>query len=290
MLPQRGRAGRARADPRRGRLRGHAAAQAHAAPLPARGRLPGAPPVVLRDPYSFAPDARRARPPPRHRGPPRAALERARRASADDRRLARDGLRGVGARGARGQPSSATSTPGTSARIRCARSARPASGSCSCPEAAEGHAYKFAIRGADGEVRLKADPLALRAELPPKTGSVVHEPGPRLARRRRGRSAGGRAEPHARADVGLRGAPRLLAPQHARGQPLADLRRARRRARRLRARARLHARRADARDGAPVHRLLGLPGDRLLRPDVALRHAGRVPRASSTGCTRAASA
>ena len=44
------------------------------------------------------------------------------------------------------------------------------------PEAAEGHAYKFAIRGADDVVRLKADPLAKRAELPPKTGSVVHEP------------------------------------------------------------------------------------------------------------------
>ncbi|MDX6631430.1 MAG: 1,4-alpha-glucan branching enzyme, partial [Gaiellales bacterium] len=44
------------------------------------------------------------------------------------------------------------------------------------PEAEEGHAYKFAIRGADGVVRLKADPLALRAELPPKTGSVVHQP------------------------------------------------------------------------------------------------------------------
>ena len=43
------------------------------------------------------------------------------------------------------------------------------------PEAAAGHAYKFAIRGADGVVRLKADPCALRAELPPKTGSVVFE-------------------------------------------------------------------------------------------------------------------
>ena len=35
------------------------------------------------------------------------------------------------------------------------------------PEAEEGAAYKFAIRGADGTVRLKADPFALRAELPP---------------------------------------------------------------------------------------------------------------------------
>jgi 1,4-alpha-glucan branching enzyme len=44
------------------------------------------------------------------------------------------------------------------------------------PEAQAGHAYKFAIRGADGALRLKADPLALRTELPPKTGSIVFEP------------------------------------------------------------------------------------------------------------------
>ena len=144
------------------------------------------------------------------------------------------------------------------------------------PEAAAGHAYKFAIRGADGVVRLKADPVALRAELPPKTGSIVFEPSHRwrdeawLESRRA-------AEPHAAPIVDLRGAPRLLAPQHARGQPLADLHRAGRRAGRLRARPRLHARRAAAGDGAPVHGLLGLPGDRLLRPDLALRHARRVP-------------
>ncbi len=39
--------------------------------------------------------------------------------------------------------------------------------------------------------------------------------------------------------------------------------------------ARLHARRVPAADGAPVLRVLGLPGDRLLRPDQPLRHAAR---------------
>jgi 1,4-alpha-glucan branching enzyme len=34
--------------------------------------------------------------------------------------------------------------------------------------------YKFEIRGQDGELRLKADPLAQAAEEPPKTASVVH--------------------------------------------------------------------------------------------------------------------
>ncbi len=40
-------------------------------------------------------------------------------------------------------------------------------------EAAEGQAYKFAIRAPDGELRLKADPYAFRTELPPKNSSIV---------------------------------------------------------------------------------------------------------------------
>jgi 1,4-alpha-glucan branching enzyme len=42
------------------------------------------------------------------------------------------------------------------------------------PEAREGHAYKYAIRGADGVERWKADPYAFRSEAPPKTASIVH--------------------------------------------------------------------------------------------------------------------
>ena len=74
------------------------------------------------------------------------------------------------------------------------------------------------------------------------------------------------------------------------GQPPADLPRARRRARRLRRRPRLHARRADAGDGASVLRLVGLPGDRLLRADVALRHARRLPLLRRPAARSAASA
>ena len=40
--------------------------------------------------------------------------------------------------------------------------------------AREGHAYKLAVRGADGVVRLKADPVAFRAEAPPGTASIVY--------------------------------------------------------------------------------------------------------------------
>jgi 1,4-alpha-glucan branching enzyme len=42
------------------------------------------------------------------------------------------------------------------------------------PDVGEGCNYKFEILTQDGEVRLKADPYAFRAEHPPKTASVVH--------------------------------------------------------------------------------------------------------------------
>ena len=58
---------------------------------------PDAAPVVVRDAYSFAPVARRARPAPDRRGAARAALDRARRASPHDRRGCRDGVLRVGA-------------------------------------------------------------------------------------------------------------------------------------------------------------------------------------------------
>ncbi|MDQ3849131.1 MAG: 1,4-alpha-glucan branching protein GlgB [Actinomycetota bacterium] len=44
------------------------------------------------------------------------------------------------------------------------------------PGVAEGERYKFEIRGASGELLLKADPLAFAAEVPPQTSSVVHRP------------------------------------------------------------------------------------------------------------------
>ena len=137
---------------------------------------PGGPPVVLRDPYSFAPTLGEL-----------------------DLHLITEGRHeqlwdALGA-----HPQTIDGTPGTAFAV-WAPAARAVSvagdfnawnerahpmrtlGSAGVwelfvPEAAAGHAYKFAIRGADGEVRLKADPVALRAELPPKTGSIVFEPG-----------------------------------------------------------------------------------------------------------------
>ena len=44
------------------------------------------------------------------------------------------------------------------------------------PGVEPGARYKFEIRTQDGELRMKADPFAFRAELPPRTDSVVHRP------------------------------------------------------------------------------------------------------------------
>jgi 1,4-alpha-glucan branching enzyme len=58
------------------------------------------------------------------------------------------------------------------------------------PGVEPGARYKYEIVGADGELKLKADPYALETELPPLTASVVYEPRHRwedaswLARRR----------------------------------------------------------------------------------------------------------
>ena len=42
------------------------------------------------------------------------------------------------------------------------------------PNARESQTYKFSVLGADGVRRLKADPIAFRAEPPPKTASVLY--------------------------------------------------------------------------------------------------------------------
>ena len=98
-------------------------------------------------------------------------------------------------------PSSATSTSGTAACTRCARSAPPACGSCSCPASSAGARYKYEILAPDGEIRLKADPLAFATEVPPKTASVVHELDVRVDRRgvaRRARASAGRSRARCR--------------------------------------------------------------------------------------------
>src|SRR5206468_404670 len=114
--------------------------------------------------------------------------------------------------------------------------------------------------------------FAVWAPAAPRDQAGRHRVPPRLAppglRRRRGHPRAADPPP-----LGLRGPPRQLAARPPRPRPPARLPRARRPARRLRRRARLHPHRADAGHGPPVQRILGLPGDLLLRPDADLRLA-----------------
>ena len=126
-------------------------------------------------------------------------------------------------------------------------------------------------------LRLKADPVAFATEVPPRTASVVRRPAHEwrdddwLERRARTDAAAARRSRSTRCTSAPGGGTR-------RGdRPLTYLELAEELGDYV-ARPRLHARRADAGDGASVRRLVGLPGDRLLRADVALRHARRLPR------------
>ena len=112
--------------------------------------------------------------------------------------------------------------------------------------------------------------MARRTEVPPLTASVVDDQQLHLGRRRDWMAQRAQTPAHA--------APMSVYEVHLGSwrQGL-SLPRAGRPARRVRQLARLHARRAAAGRRAPVRRLLGLPGDRLLRADGALRHARRVP-------------
>ena len=49
----------------------------------------------------------------------------------------------------------------------------PAIWSCFIPELSKGSLYKFAIKGKDGRIRLKADPFAFKSELRPGTASIL---------------------------------------------------------------------------------------------------------------------
>ena len=147
------------------------------------------------------------------------------------------------------------------------------------PDVGLGAVYKFHIRSRVGGYRVdKADPFAVRAEVPPRTASVVWNLDYAVERQGVARSARAEARPR-RAHLDLRAPPRLVAPRSRGRQPLALLPRDRRAARRLRARHGLHARRAAARHGASVLRIVGLPDHRLLRADQPLRNARR------TSCT-----
>ena len=144
------------------------------------------------------------------------------------------------------------------------------------PGIGAGELYKFEILGQDGKLRLKADPLAFAMQVRPETASRVWDHDLIHVDRRRLDGRARDAQPVSVADGRLRGPPRLLDAQPRR--LVARLPPGGRGARRALPGVRLHPRRAAAGGRAPVRRLVGLPGHRLLRADLALRQPRRLRR------------
>ena len=116
---------------------------------------------------------------------------------------------------------------------------------------ATGARYKFELRGQDGTVHLHADPLALRDR-----GAAADRVG-RLTSRTTSGATSEWIERRARGRPAGAGRSRSTRCTSARGGRASRYRELGRAARRLRARPRLHARRADAGDGAPVRAARG---------------------------------
>ena len=169
--------------------------------------------------------------------------------------------------------SSATSKAGASAPPRSPGAARPGIWEGLVPGIGNGARYKYRI--VSRRRRLPGGQGgSLRVPLRGAARDRVHRLGPRLpVGRRRMDERAARQERAGRADVDLRGPPRLVDARPRGEAPLARLPRARAQAGGARPALRLHAHRADAGRRTPVLPVVGLPGDRLLRAHVALRHA-----------------
>ena len=128
------------------------------------------------------------------------------------------------------------------------------------PGIGEGALYKFEITRPDGSHTVRADPMARRTEVPPATASVVTE----------SHHAWGDAEwmAQARRQRPVHEAPFSVYEVHLPSwRPGLTYRQLADAAPRLREGSGLHPRRVHAGRRAPLRRLLGLPGHRLLRAD-----------------------
>ena len=159
---------------------------------------------------------------------------------------------------------------------RCARSAPPGCGSCSCRASARASGTSSRSRARTAAASCKADPMARRTEVPPATASVVHRLALRVGRR------------------GVAGAPRRHVPVHEAPfsvyevhlpswRPGLTYRQLAERAPRVRRRPRLHPCRADAGRRASLRRAPGATRSPASTP----RPPGWAPRTtSSTWSTR----
>ena len=210
------------------------------------------------------------RPPPLQRGIPHAPL----REDGRPPRVARQTPPARTSRSSLRKPrpcrSSATSTGGTREATPCFRGRARAPGRDSCRTSARApFTSTTSVRGTAATRWTRPTRSPSFASSPPKTGAIVwdlsYEWGDATV------DGGARGRPTAEvADVRLRAAPRLVAPPR---RTDAELPRDRPAAGGVCPRPRLHPRRAPARDGAPLLRIVGLPADRLLRPDEPLRNA-----------------
>ena len=277
------------------RVRGHLgrrAAGRRRARLPRRGRLRRRRRSRRRRPLPLPADARRDGPAPDQRGPARAALDGARRAACTTT-TAPLGDRSSGTSFAVWAPSAARRpdqgrlqqlgrprAPDAPAR------AAPASGSCSCPASAPARSYKFVDPRRRRPVAREGRPDGLpRRGRRRRPSSVVFESSYSGATTTGWTAAAGEAA-RARADVGLRDAPRA---RGARGQDaerassptswsgyVADL-------------GFTHVELMPVMQH-PFGGSWGYHVTSYFAPDCALRRPRRLPAASSTGCTRPASA
>ena len=284
--PRRRRAGRGDAVARGGPLGGHGPRRLAAAALRPRGRPTGGESFPVDDPYRFAPtlgdmDLHLA-----GEGRHEELYEKLGAHVRDDRRRHRDVVRRVGARRALRHGRRRLQRLGRAPAPDALARARRASGSCSSPASSEGELYKFEIRTPTGDFVQHADPYAFATEHPPQTASVVHA----LATTRGATTTGW---PARRSAEPLR-EPMSIYEVHLgswRRNPLEDNRSlnydelADELAAYVKDMGFTHVELMPVM-GAPVQRLVGLPGDLgYFAADAALRHARRLRASSSTACT-----
>ena len=279
--PDAGRAGQARRRWSRSTPTGFFEAvfpdRAEPVPVPAHGREPRGACLGVRRPLQFGPGPHRLRPPPAGRGD---ALPQLRAAGRPPPRPTRGSGASTSPSGPR-TPSasawSATSTTGTAAATRCGTAARPASGRSSSPTSARARSTSSRSRAGTTATSSRsptptASPPSSGPRPPRSSGTSPSSPGTTRTGWRSRAERQALDSPIAIYEVHL-GSWKRKAEE---GNRLPQLPRAGRRAGRAPRAHALHPHRADADHRAPVRRELGLSAGRLLRPDVAARHARRL--------------
>ncbi len=159
------------------------------------------------------------------------------------------------------------------------------------PGLAAGTLYKFAVKQRGGHVVEKCDPYGFAAEVPPRTANIVTDLD---TYQWNDADVDGRAAPNATAST----APISIYEMHlgswrrdpANPERWLSYREIAPQLVEYCQQDGLHARAADARQRAPLHRQLGLPNRRLLRRHQPLWHAARFHVLRRSAATRTASA